>query len=64
MIITKKGKYEFLKDYRNRGVTSVSTIKKGEIIEITQIDQQGNKVYSPDFYDWNPYELPVKEVKP
>ena len=61
MIVNKKGKYELLEDFKNRGTISIGTIPKGTIIEITQIDSWHHNVHSPDFADWTHWDLPVKE---
>jgi hypothetical protein len=63
MIVTKKGKYRFLKDFVTRGSFSTGTIPKNTVIEITQIDLTNNKVIGPEFFDWAYWDLPVEEIK-
>ncbi len=57
MEITKTGFYKLIEDLSTRNTTTISTIPKGTIIEITQIDH--HKVIGPELYDWIWYDLPV-----
>jgi hypothetical protein len=62
MEVRKKGKYKLLKDITNRGQIKISTIPKGTILDITQIDVRSRKVISSIFYDWMGWDLPVEPV--
>ncbi len=57
MKITKTGFYKLIEDLSTRNATTIATIPKGTIIEITQIDHP--KVIGPELYDWIWYDLPV-----
>ena len=62
MIITKVGKYRLLKDYTSRASLSVGTLRKGTIIEITQVNYIYHKIFGPVLGDWQYWDLPVEPV--
>ena len=62
MIITKPGKYRLLEDITNRSPISISIISKGEIIEVTQVDDIYHKVIGPPLFDWHRWDMPVEEM--
>lgn len=63
MIITKKGKYRLIKDYRwSVGCCVGGILRAGSIINITNIDDLYHHVFSPELGDWNPWDLPVEEI--
>jgi len=62
VVITKKGSYRLLQDYRIRSRISVRVLSRGSVIHITQIDRDGKKVTSPELIDWVPQDLPVKKL--
>lgn len=59
MIITKQGYYRLIEDYIVRSPKSVGVIPKGTMIEITQVDEIHHKVMSPQFKNWEYWDLPV-----
>jgi len=63
MIIKKIGKYKLVADWSSRGVRSVRNFSKGKILEITQIDIEGQKVIGPEFEDWGYWDIPVVLIK-
>jgi len=62
MLVKNSGKYKALKDFNVRSTFSSSIIKKGEIIAITQIDEEGEKVIGKDLMDWINWDLPVEPI--
>lgn len=64
MVITEPGMYELVDNLLVRGTISTAVLKRGTIIEITQIDAAGHKVIGPALGDWHPWDLPVVPVRP
>ena len=62
MEISEKGKYKVLKTFKTRGVRSITEIPKNSIINITQIDEDNEKVIGPELLDWIYYDLPVEKL--
>lgn len=62
MIITEKGKYKALQNFKIRNSVKIGTMPKGTVFEITQVDNLGHKVIGPELFDWMPCDLPVKKV--
>lgn len=62
MIIKEPGNYRFTRDFANRGTISVGTLKKGRVIEITQVSASTKKVIGPSLADWCYYDMPVEKV--
>jgi len=60
MIIDKIGKYKLLKDIKTGNSISTGTIPRGTILNITQVDKQGQKVIGAPLADWTRWELPVE----
>ncbi len=65
MEVKEKGFYRFTKDWYNRGSMSVTTERKGSVIEITQVDKINRKVISKAFLNgWVSWDLPVVKCNP
>lgn len=64
MKVEKTGKYLVLKDFSTRSARCAGSISAGTVLEITQIDKMGKKVYCPNFKDWKPWDLPVRPIIP
>jgi len=62
LIITEKGKYRLLKDFKTSTAISIATIQKGAIIEITQVDENHHKVIGNDLFDWVYWDMPVEKI--
>jgi hypothetical protein len=62
MIVTEKGKYVLLKDIKTSNAISIATIKKGTVLNITQIDNRNRKVIGEELLDWKHNNLPVKKL--
>lgn len=62
MNVIECGKYELLEDKRFMTSNSTFGLKKGAIIEVTQISSGGRKFYSPILGDWNYFIQPFKKV--
>lgn len=63
MIIDKIGKYKLIEDIRTRNSSSIGTLKKGTILDITQIDKNFHKVIGESLMDWTYWDLPVEPVE-
>ena len=63
MIVTEKGKYKLLKDFKVRNSIEIGTLEEGDVLEITQIDELTNKVIGPELMDWANNELPVEKIE-
>ncbi|KKL58454.1 hypothetical protein LCGC14_2225220 [marine sediment metagenome] len=63
MIVTEKGKYKLLKDFKVRNSIAIGTLEEGDVLEITQIDELTNKVIGPELMDWANNELPVEKIE-
>ena len=63
MIVTEKGKYKLLKDFKVRNSIATGTLEEGDVLEITQIDELTNKVIGPELMDWANNELPVEKIE-
>lgn len=60
MQIKETGKYILTASIGCRiGCTSGHTLKAGTILDITQIDDRGHKVFSKELGDWHFWDLPV-----
>ena len=62
MKITEIGQYELLKDISVRNSIAIAMLKKGSILNITQIDIRGHKVISKELMDWTDQCLPVRKI--
>jgi len=63
MIIRKIGKYKLVEDWSSRGSRSVKNFPKGKMLEINQIDMDGQKIIGPEFEDWGYWDIPVVLIK-
>jgi len=59
MIIREVGRYKLTEDIKTRDTYSISTLPKGTILNITQIDNQYHKVIGEPLRDWTYWDLPV-----
>lgn len=62
MIVAETGKYRLTKDFKTRGKWEIGAIPAGTVIEITNVDKKGHKVFSPIFFDWTYWEIPVEKI--
>ena len=63
MNIMEIGKYELTQDFTFQpNVISITTLTKGTVIEITQVDVDCHKVFGPKLGDWQFWNLPVKKL--
>ena len=62
MEIKKIGKYKLLKDFSIRNTIAGTKLFKGEIINITQIDNMRHKIIGKELMDWMFWDLPVKKI--
>ena len=62
MEVTEKGKYEVLKEFKTRNAISITIIKKGEILNVSQIDDMGHRIMAGGLLDWICWDLPVKKI--
>jgi len=62
MLVQKKGLYRLTRDFQNRGSRRIGTLKKGTLINVTQIDFEYHKVMADQLADWNFWELPLEPV--
>lgn len=60
MKITQPGFYRLTEDFSSRGSMSISHLPNGMIIQITQIDVNGNKVIGPQFLGWVCNDIPCE----
>jgi len=56
------GKYELTEDKRYTTSNSSFGLRKGSIIQVTQMSIDGKKFYSPELGDWNYMIQPFKKV--
>jgi len=61
--IRQPGKYKVKKTFTIRNATTISKIKKGDEITITQVDKRGHKILGTETMDWMPWDLPVEPVE-
>jgi len=62
MIIKELGKYRLTQDIKTGTSTSIATLPKGLILNITQIDSEYHKVIGPELWDWKYWDLPVETL--
>lgn len=62
MQIIECGKYELLEDKRYMTSNSTFSLRKGTVIEVTQISSDGSKFYSSLLGDWNYFIQPFKKI--
>lgn len=62
MIITEIGRYRLLEDWSTRATNSIGQMKKGAILDITQVDKTYRQVLGPELMDWAPWDMPVEKV--
>jgi hypothetical protein len=62
VIVTKPGKYRWTRDVGLRGPWCIETREAGSVIEVTQIDSQGHKIWGPEFPDWQHWDQPLEAV--
>jgi len=58
MKITKCGTYKLTEDLPVRNSIMVGVLAKGSIINITQIDEEYNKVSAVELLDWHYNDIP------
>lgn len=64
MKITERGLYQTTRDIQVRNLTTVGVLPAGAVINVTQIDAEYHKVFSPDLLDWVFWDLPVISIDP
>jgi len=63
MVINKVGRYRLLKDFSVRTPFSTGVLPKGEVINVTQIDDVYHKVIGPELKDWRHWDMPVESLE-
>ena len=63
MTIKEPGFYRLTEEIKVRNLTTIATLPKGTVIEITQVSKRWQQVIGPALLDWMHWNLPVEKVE-